>query len=101
MRRITKQQLKQIIREERARLIEQELNWSSRGLQPHDEAIYKEAWDQLADVVSKLGYSEGTPNLAAQAAIYNALTEVANALNQEIQVPSYGGSAFTTAKEEL
>ena len=86
--RITKRQLRRIITEEEARLNEQELKKGLYGYEGADQAKYDKAYDELMFVVSELGYAgpQGAPDPTVQAAIYNALTEIAKELETEIEI---------------
>ena len=87
--RITKRQLRIIIKEERARLNEQGIKKGTYGYENADQPTYDMAYTKIMDVVSELGYS-GADAAAptVQAAIYNALTDIAKEFELEIKMPS-------------
>ena len=78
--RITRQVLRKIIKEE--------LKKGAYGYDGADQATYDEAFQQIMDVVSELGYAgpHGEPDPKVQGAIYNALTEIAKELELEIKM---------------
>jgi len=88
--KITKRQLRRIIKEEKTKLLnEQELKKGTYGYEGADQATYDEAYQQIMDVVSELGYTgvnEMGRDPTVQAALYNALTEVAKELELEMEL---------------
>ena len=86
--KITKRQLRRIIKEEKTRLLsEQELKKGQYGYEGADQAAYDKAYNEIMFVVSELGYAgpQGAPEPTVQAAIYNALTEIAKELETEME----------------
>jgi hypothetical protein len=86
--RITKRQLRRIIKEETTRLNEQGVKKGPYGYEGADSATYDEAYNQIMDLVSELGYTRSTvvtTDPRVQAALYNALTEVAKELELEMK----------------
>ena len=91
--RITKRQLRKIIREgfkeaDPGKGIALELKKTQYGYEGADQDTYDAAYDQIMDLASELGYAgpQGTPDPTVQAAIYNALTEVAKELETEMEI---------------
>tara|TARA_R110000824_G_scaffold220141_1_gene407185 strand:+ start:425 stop:715 length:291 start_codon:yes stop_codon:yes gene_type:complete len=91
--KITKRQLRRIIREgfkedDPGKGIALELKKTQYGYEGADQATYDEAYQQIMDVVSELGYAgvnEMGRDPTVQAALYNALTEVAKELELEMR----------------
>ena len=88
--KITKRQLKRIIKEEKAKVLkEQGVKKGPYGYEGANQGIYDTAYDQIMDVVSELGYAgvnEMGRDPTVQAALYNALTEVAKELELEMKL---------------
>ena len=84
--KITKRQLRRIIKEE--------LKKGPYGYDGADQATYDEAFQQIMDIVSELGYAgpQGDPDPRVQGAIYNALTEIAKELELEMKMARESGS---------
>jgi hypothetical protein len=99
--KITKRQLRRIIKEEKRYLLREgfreadpgkgialELKKGPYGYEGADQATYDKAYTQIMDIVSELGYAG--PRTGAdptvQAAVYNALTEVAKELELEMEL---------------
>ena len=99
--RISKRQLRRIIKEERRKLLREEfkeadpgkgialkLKKTQYGYEGADQDTYDNAYTQIMDLVSEMGYAgpRSASDLAEQAAIWNALTEVAKELETEIEI---------------
>ena len=91
--KVTKTQLRRIIREgfketDPGKGIALELRRTQYGYEGADQNTYDEAYQQIMDLVSELGYTgpQGEPDPTVQAAVYNALTEVAKELELEMGI---------------
>lgn len=119
--RITKRQLRRIIKEEKRKLLREgnqesamydrrakeqgyspssfkeadpgkgialKLKKTQYGYEGADQDTYDNAYTQIMDLVSEMGYVGGglPPDPTAQAAIWNALTEVAKELELEMEM---------------
>ena len=98
--KITKRQLRRIIKEEKLKLLnEQGVKKGPYGYEGANQGIYDAAYDQIMDLVSELGYTRSTvvpTDPTVQAALYNALTEVAKELELEIKMaPEHTRQAWT------
>ena len=90
--KITKRQLRRIIKEtfkeaDPGKGIALELKKTQYGYEGADQDTYDTAYDQIMDLVSELGYTRSTvvpTDPTVQAALYNALTEVAKELELEM-----------------
>jgi hypothetical protein len=99
--KITKRQLRRIIKEERRKLLREEfkeadpgkgialeLKKTQYGYEGADQGTYDKAYEEILMLVGELGYAgpQGTPDPTVQAALYNALTEVAKELELEMEM---------------
>ena len=101
--KITKRQLRRIIKEERRKLLREEfkeadpgkgialkLKKTQYGYEGADQDTYDNAYDQIMDLVSTLAPTVTIDDVPTDptvpAAIWNALTEVAKELETEIEI---------------
>mgnify|MGYP003646986838 FL=1 len=99
--RITKRQLRRIIKEGRRKLVREgfketdpgkgialELRKTQYGYEGADQDTYDNAYTQIMDLVAEMGHIGGglPPDPAVQAALWNALTEVAKELELEMEL---------------
>jgi hypothetical protein len=100
--RITKRQLRRIIKEEKRKLLLEglELKKGLYGYEGADQPTYDNAYDQVMDIVSTLAPTVTIDDVPTdpkvQAAIYNALSDIAKELELEIKMaPEHTRQAWT------
>jgi len=97
--KITKRQLRRIIKEEKRKLLREglELKKGLYGYEGADQDTYDKVYAGIMDVVSEVGYTgSGEAIPTVQAAIYNALSDIAKELELEIKMaPEHTRQAWT------